>query len=147
MHTIKTVPKSCCVIFGGALISINFHLPFSNCFYLILLKNVLGNNSALPDRQQLMKILVGMDTELYQRKSYRMLCKLPNSDGNGKLSILLWHNSLEFEVTLYSTSKIKLGQQNLLPVSNNQIKSRYPTFTLLSGFKLLLISCMKCQQG
>ena len=44
---------------------------------------------------------------------------------------------LSSEFTWYSDSKIKLGLQNLSPLSNNQIKSKYPAFTLLSGFKLL----------
>lgn len=55
IYRIKTVLKSCYLIFGGALISINFHLLFhGNCFNLIILKilkNVLGNNCVLPDRQ------------------------------------------------------------------------------------------------
>lgn len=33
MYTIKTVLKSCYFSFGGALISINFHVLSSNCFY------------------------------------------------------------------------------------------------------------------
>lgn len=50
MYIIKIVLKFCCVIFGGVLIFINFYLFFSNCFYLILLKNVLGNNFVFFDR-------------------------------------------------------------------------------------------------
>lgn len=72
MYRIKTLLKSCYLTFGGTLISINLNLLFSDCFNLILLKillkNVLGNNSAIPDRVPPMKILVLMDTR-YIRES------------------------------------------------------------------------------
>lgn len=38
MNTIKTILRSCYLLFGVALIAINFHLLFSNCFNSILLK-------------------------------------------------------------------------------------------------------------
>lgn len=133
VHFKNVYNKDCSIIlliFGGALISINFHLFLSICFYLILFKNIVEKCLGLPDGQRTMKILVPMDT--------RYTGESPTECSANDQIMMGVENCLpSSEITLYSDSNIKLGLQNLPPLSNNQIKSKYPALTLLSGFKLL----------
>jgi len=88
-------------------------LFFSNCFYLILFKNIvdvekMGNSSALPDRQLTMKILVLMDTSYTEESP-------TECSANYQIMMGMENFLLSPEVTLYSDSKIKLGLLNFPP--------------------------------